>query len=85
MKAHKISTLVAFTLMMGFVHAEHPSADDILNSLDAESEYMEEFAFDTHSTERVNFSMAPTHKGESSEVLDTHDFWDNPGLLGSYD
>lgn len=83
MKALKISTLAAITLMMGLAHAEPLSVDEIFHALDAESEYTEAYEFD--SNERVNFSIAPSQDHNASENLDTHDFWDNPGLLGSYD
>lgn len=85
MKLQKLSVLLASTLFISFVHAQPLTAEEVFGAIDGESNYMEEYNFDEPSTERMNFSIAPTSDSASNEVLDTHDFWDNPGSLGEFD
>lgn len=85
MEARQISTMVAFALMMGVAHAAPLTANDVFSAIDGEGDHMAEYSMDEPSTERVNFSMAPSYERESSADQKTKRFWDDRGLIGSFD
>ncbi|CAA6808291.1 MAG: Unknown protein [uncultured Thiotrichaceae bacterium] len=85
MKVRNLSAIAALTLMMGFAHAAPLTPNEVFAAIDGETEYAGEVTMKDVSSERVNFSIAPIHDGERSAMSDKHSFWDEPGLVGTYD